>query len=96
MSQYQPRNSFWTYQLYLKNRASSCAYNRGLYFMDLSGSAGEVAIWRAQAFTEFQKAICEDKNNEDAKYQLNLLKTLYDVSGNCLLDCSGCCHVKNS
>ena len=88
---YKPRSTFWTYQAYLKNRASSCYYNKGLYLSDASGNA----LDRLQAYTEFQKALCADKYNEDAKYQLNLLLS-HDISGNCLLDCSGCCHINNT
>ena len=93
MSSYKPRESFWTYEAYLKNRNSSCHYNRGLYFVDPSGAGYN----RTSAIIEFQKAICEDKHNEDAKYQLEILyahdKQL--VSACFQLDCSGCLAVRN-
>ena len=93
MSSYKPRESFWTYEAYLKNRNSSCHYNRGLYFANPSGGGFN----RASAIIEFQKAICEDKHNEDAKYQLQIL---YDhpshLPHSCAyLDCSGCCVIRN-
>ena len=82
MPDYKTRNSFMTYQVYLKKRETTCHYNKGLYWMDPSGGNT-----RAKAITSFQKAICADPHNEDAKYQLNLI-----ARGTCkfLLDCSGC------
>ena len=92
MPDYKTRNSFMTYQVYLKKRETTCHYNRGLYWMDPSGGGGSAGAV-GKAITSFQKAICADPHNEDAKYQLQILMTppLKDIS-NCalLLDCSGC------
>ena len=90
MSSYKSRESFWTYEAYLKYRNSSCHYNRGLYFADPSGGNNPTS-----AKIEFQKAICEDKHNEDAKYQLNILTESGQVSLTCLTDCSGCHTIRN-
>ena len=89
MSNYKTRNSFMTYDVYLKKRETTCHYNRGLYWMDASGSAS--LLWETYATRSFQKAICADPHNEDAKYQLNILKA-DNHALNCplLLDCSGC------
>lgn len=98
MPNYKTRNSFMSYEVYLKKRETTCHYNKGLYWMDPSGGRGYAhAIssggWRPKAIRSFQKAICADPHNEDAKYQLQILMTPppKDIS-NCalLLDCSGC------
>ena len=91
MPDYKTRNSFMTYEVYLKKRETTCHYNKGLWWMDPSG--GQAILhhsssgWKMKAIRSFQKAICADPHNEDAKYQLNLI-----ARGTCkfLLDCSGC------
>ena len=91
MPDYKTRNSFMTYQVYLKKRETTCHYNKGLYWMDPSGGKAVANTppdyWKTNAIRSFQKAICADPHNEDAKYQLNLI-----ARGTCkfLLDCSGC------
>ena len=91
MPDYKTRNSFMTYQVYLKKRETTCHYNKGLWWMDPSGGKAVANTppdyWKTNAIRSFQKAICTDPHNEDAKYQLNLI-----ARGTCkfLLDCSGC------
>jgi len=91
MPDYKTRNSFMTYQVYLKKRETTCHYNKGLWWMDPSGGKAVANTppdyWKTNAIRSFQKAICADPHNEDAKYQLNLI-----ARGTCkfLLDCSGC------
>lgn len=97
MPDYKTRNSFMTYEVYLKKRETTCHYNKGLWWMDPSGGQAlfhhSSSEWKMKAIRSFQKAICADPHNEDAKYQLQILMTppLKDIS-NCalLLDCSGC------
>ncbi len=96
MPDYKTRNSFMTYQVYLKKRETTCHYNKGLYWIDPSGGKAVANTppdyWKTNAIRSFQKAICADPHNEDAKYQLQILMTTppkVDIS-NCLLDCSGC------
>ena len=91
MPKYKTRDSFISYDVYLKKRETTCHYNRGLYYIDLSGGYNHT-----KAIIEFQKAICADPHNEDAKYQLSILES-YGVSpvviaASCLtaIDCSGC------
>ena len=88
MPNYKTRNSIMSYEVYLKKRETTCHYNKGLWWMDPSGGGKQ-----GNAILSFQKAICADPHNEDAKYQLQILMTppLKDIS-NCalLLDCSGC------
>ena len=91
MPNYKTRNSFMTYEVYLKKRETTCHYNKGLYWIDPSGGKAVANTppdyWKTNAIRSFQKAICADPHNEDAKYQLNLI-----ARGTCkfLLDCSGC------
>ena len=91
MPDYKTRNSFMTYEVYLKKRETTCHYNKGLWWMDPSGGKAGANTppdyWKTNAIRSFQKAICADPHNEDAKYQLNLI-----ARGTCkfLLDCSGC------
>ena len=91
MPDYKTRNSFMTYEVYLKKRETTCHYNKGLWWMDPSGGKAVANTppdyWKTNAIRSFQKAICADPHNEDAKYQLNLI-----ARGTCkfLLDCSGC------
>ena len=96
MPDYKTRNSFMTYQVYLKKRETTCHYNRGLYWMDPSGGGGSGTAVK-KAITSFQKAICADPHNEDARYQLNLIVAAAQTAqvaerlGACeFLDCSGC------
>ena len=98
MPKYKTRNSFMSYEVYLKKRETTCHYNKGLWWMDPSGGQAifpppTSAHWKTNAIRSFQKAICADPHNEDAKYQLQILMTPppKDIS-NCalLLDCSGC------
>jgi len=70
-----------SYEVYLKKRETTCHYNKGLWWMDPSGGSNQ-----GNAITSFQKAICADPHNEDAKYQLQILKTQCPLT----LDCSGC------
>ena len=91
MPKYKTRNSFMSYEVYLKKRETTCHYNKGLWWMDPSGGDA-IAGAHGKAITSFQKAICADPHNEDAKYQLQILMSTLpkvDIS-NCLLDCSGC------
>ena len=80
-----------SYEVYLKKRETTCHYNKGLWWMDPSGGKAVANTppdyWKTNAIRSFQKAICADPHNEDAKYQLNLI-----ARGTCkfLLDCSGC------
>ena len=91
MPNYKTRNSFMSYEVYLKKRETTCHYNKGLWWMDPSGGKAVANTppdyWKTNAIRSFQKAICADPHNEDAKYQLNLI-----ARGTCkfLLDCSGC------
>ncbi len=98
----KPRQSYGSFGDYHKKRASTCHYNRGLYWMDPSG--GQIAAASPdkateKAVLEFQKAICADPYNEDAKYQLHILKDPpYDYAHTttaCMqaMDCSGCQHI---
>ena len=93
MTQY--RNTYLTYELYLKKRTSSHFYNKGLWLQDPSGGHDI-----SGAVIAFQRAICEDKYNEDAKYQLSLIRKatapsqLHTLQGAaCILDCSGCKNI---
>jgi len=87
-----------TYQVYLKKRETTCHYNKGLWWMDPSGGKAVANTppdyWKTNAIRSFQKAICADPHNEDAKYQLNLIAAAHPslARGTCkfLLDCSGC------
>ena len=89
MPKYKTRDSFISYDVYLKKRETTCHYNRGLYYIDLSG-----AYNHTKAIIEFQKAICADPYNEDAKYQLSILENILHHNNNhpcdITLDCSGC------
>jgi hypothetical protein len=90
----KPRQSYGSFGNYHKKRASTCHYNRGLYWMDPSGGDHP-----QKGILEFQKAICADPYNEDAKYQLQILESYHGVTADevataCIaLDCSGCRYI---
>jgi len=89
-----------SYEVYLKKRETTCHYNKGLWWMDPSGGKAVANTppdyWKTNAIRSFQKAICADPHNEDAKYQLNLIAAAQTAQvaerlGACeFLDCSGC------
>ncbi len=81
MPKYKTRNSFMSYEVYLKKRETTCHYNKGLYWIDPSGGHNT-----QNAIHSFKKAICADPHNEDAKYQLQILKKSCPLT----IDCSGC------
>ena len=89
MPKYKTRDSFISYDVYLKKRETTCYYNQGLYWTDPSGGDNS-----GNAILSFQKAICADPYNEDAKYQLSKLGSIhsqpYPHSCAITLDCSGC------
>ena len=93
MPKYKTRDSFISYDVYLKKRETTCHYNRGLYWSDPSGG-GSFPDSSKNAILSFQKAICADPHNEDAKYQLSKLGSIhsqpYPHSCAITLDCSGC------
>ena len=92
MPHYKPRQSYVSYDVYIKKRETTCHYNRGLYWMDKG--------LYDKGILEFQKAICADPYNEDAKYQLHILESHYGVppdvvAAACMqtIDCSGCQYI---
>jgi hypothetical protein len=93
MPKYKTRDSFISYDVYLKKRETTCYYNQGLYWTDPSGG-GSLPNNRGNAILSFQKAICADPYNEDAKYQLSILENILHHNNNhpcdITLDCSGC------
>ena len=70
--------------------------------MDPSGgqqAAGSIDEATPKAMLEFQKAICANPYNEDAKYQLHILKSppygATHATAACMqaMDCSGCQYI---